>query len=152
MPSERYRGRGSIPTMTDPPSSAPSVTTGSPALFVPGRSRFPDPTNGSTMQGFEFAQDTSEALLKSLFQNLTSPGGFARAVVDAEARRQLAAASRQGDTEATLSTLWRSIPGLPAIVSQKAFVNWAMNRPDAVSATKNFASQAPTPIDASTGP
>jgi hypothetical protein len=126
------------------PSTAPA--------FVPGRSRFPSPGGGGTPEGFEFGVDPTEALLKSLFQNLTNPAGFARTVVDAEARRQLAAASRQGDTEATLSTLWRSIPGLPAIVSQKSFVNWAMNRPDAVSATKNFASQAPTATDASTGP
>jgi hypothetical protein len=158
MPNEKYRGRGSIPMMTDPPQSA---TTEMPLFgakipstgpFVPGRSRFPSPGGGGTPPGFEFAQDTTEALLKSLFQNLTNPGGFAKTVIDAEARRQLAAASRQGDTEATLSTLWRSIPGLPLIVSQKTFVNWALNRPDAVSAAKGFATQAPTPTDATTGP
>src|SRR5438309_1569152 len=144
MPNSKVRSSGSIPLLSDSSSAVPATA---PGTFVPGRSRFPDPSGGAPMAGFEFAQDPTEALLKSLFQNLTNPRGFAQTVVDAEARRQLAAASRRGDTEETLSTLWRSIPGLPLIVSQKSFVNWAMNRPDAVSAAKGFATQAPPPAD-----
>src|SRR5262249_59916373 len=92
-----------------------------PGQFVPGRTRLPEP-NSSTPPGFEFSVDPTEALLKSLFQNLTNPRGFAQTVVDAESRRQLAAASRGGDPKETASTLWRAIPGLPLIVSRDAFV------------------------------
>ena len=154
MPNGKARSRGDVPyRLTDPPMSWVLPSSSATAPGMPSLTRFPDPTSGSaTPAGFEFSVDPTEALLKSLFQNLTNPAGFARAVIDAEAQRQLVAASRRGDIETTLGTLWRSIPGLPLIVSQKTFVNWALNRPDAVSAAKGFASQAPTPTDATTGP
>src|SRR5215470_17617521 len=111
---EKYRSRGSLPFLSDQPSSSTLLGSPMPATmpgqFVPGRTRFSTP-NSSTPAGFEFSVDPTEALLKSLFQNLTNPRGFAQTVVDAEARRQLAVASRAGDPKETASALWRAIPG-----------------------------------------
>jgi hypothetical protein len=149
---EKFRSRGSLPYLSDQPGSSLLEPTSQPSTmpsqFVPGRSRFPTP-NSSTPPGFEFSVDPTEALLKSLFQNLTNPRGFAQTVVDAEARRQLAAASRAGDPKETASALWRAIPGLPLVVSRDAFVKFFVGQgADAKNAVSGLAgSAAPAPTE-----
>jgi len=150
--ADKFRSRGSMPYLSDQTQSSTllggAMSATAPSHFVPGRSRFPTP-NSSTPPGFEFSVDPTEALLKSLFQNLTNPRGFAQTVVDAEARRQLAAASRAGDPKETASALWRAIPGLPLIVSRDAFVKFFVGQgADAKNAVTGLASSAaPAPTE-----
>ena len=73
-----------------------------------------------------------------------NPKGFVQTVVDAEARRQLAAASRAGDPKETAGALWRAIPGLPLIVSRDKFVRFFTGQgQDAQNAVSRLASSAP---------
>ena len=169
MPSEKYRGRGSIPRLTDPPQSA---TTEMPLLgalsgakipstgpFVPGRSRFPSPGGGGTPPGFEFGQDSSEALLRSIATHLVRGDvpGLGRVLINAESARQIAFESRRGDREDFWSTVWRAIPGLPLAVDRSRFVNFMMGQgSDAKTGVDQLVAGQSKPAtaaaDATTGP
>jgi hypothetical protein len=107
-------------------------------MFVPGRSRFPEPGR-APMAGWEFSQDSSEALLRSIASHITSGNvtGLGRVLVNAEAARQIAAESRRGDHEAFWGSVWRFIPGLPLAVDRKRFVDFMVGQGPAARDSMN---------------